>query len=244
MHDDVNSRTCFFLSESEWEVGLRFLFFPKLFFFFSPQNKEILPVVNSSAFELSNCFWVITLRQVECIWYVQYRIMTAVQEGKSSIWQAVNISLWKQNNHLSIVRGSMVRGNLHHKNFTQYRKLLAMRKKKKVCFFSWVLISWCELSVWMFLTSVYAKTISWFFILFFSPGETVGSASRVLQSPLQFAFQKRPQSTLCFLIMFKIKNDKDNIHTLLRMGSSPQLFLVFFFFFFALLKGSFPTQFV
>lgn len=42
------------------------------------------------------CFWVLALRQVKCIRYVQYRIMIGVQKGKSSIWQAVNISLWKK----------------------------------------------------------------------------------------------------------------------------------------------------
>lgn len=105
---------------------------------------------------------------------------------------------------LSIVRGSMVRRNSSSQNVTRYRKLLAMRKKLCIFFFlfSLVLISLCELSVWMnaFLTSVTCcqmLSISWFsFEFIFSPGEIVGSAPRVPQSPLRFAFQKATENSV------------------------------------------------
>lgn len=149
------------------------------------------------------------------------------------------------------MRGSMVRRNLHHKISHNIEKLLAMRKN--VCFFfsfSRASISLGELSVWTnaFLTSVYAKTCPFhglfvFFRCIFSPGETAGSTSGPSGSSavcLSEAHREFCVSSRCP----KINNGKDNIHTVLRMGSSPQLFLCFLYFCFALLKGSFPTQFV
>lgn len=139
---------------------------------------------------------------------------------------------------LSIVRGSIVRRNLHHKISHNIENYLQWEKKIFFSSFSWELISLCELSVWRmtYLTSVYAKSCPFHgfvfsFDFFFSPGETVGSEHQVPQSPLKFATE-----TSVFP-----HHSKDSIHSLMRIVLSPQLFHVFFFF--ALLKGSFPTQF-
>lgn len=61
---------------------------------------------------------------------------------------------------LSIVRGSIVRRNLHHKISHNIENYLQWEKKIFFSSFSWELISLCELSVWRmtYLTSVYAKS--------------------------------------------------------------------------------------
>lgn len=129
-------------------------------------------------------------------------------------------------------------------NFTQYRKLLAMRKK---CFFSfsWVLISLCESSVWMnvFSTSVYAKGCPFhgFFIYFLSwgnswectPGPSVSSAVCLSEGHRGLCV-----SSWCP----KLKRQRQYPH-LVEVGLVSST-LPCFLFFFALLKGSFPTQFV
>lgn len=118
---------------------------------------------------------------------------------------------------LSIVRGSMVRrsssSQISH-NIENY-----LRWEKKVCFFSlffsfsWVLISPCELWVWMnvFLTSVYAKCCPFhgFLIYFLSWGNSWECASGPSVSSAVCLSEGHRE--LCFLL--KLKRCKDNIHT-------------------------------
>lgn len=186
------------------------------------------------------------LWQVKCIWYVQYRITAGVQKWEVSIWQAVNI--WGSKIKQTFVYSERKHGKRESssQNFTQNRKLLAMRKKETFFSFSWMLISQYELSVWMnvFLTSVYATSCPFnvFFIYFLS----WGNRWECTWGPVVFSAVclSEGHRDLCVSSWCpKMKNDKDNMHTLLRMALSLQLFLVFFsLFFFALLKGSFSTQ--
>ena len=206
----------------------------------------LLVVLYSSAFELSHCFGVITLWQVKCIWYVQYRIMTVVREGKSSIWQAVNISLWKQNNHLSIVRGSMVRGNLHHKISHNIENYLQWEKKKKVFLFleCWFHGVNCQSECfWHQSMPKPSHGFFNFFILFYFS---------VLVKQLGVQVESFSSSAVCHRVhcvsswCSKLKTTK-TISTPCwgwpRLLNSSLFSLFFFPFFFALLKGSFPTQF-
>lgn len=159
-------------------------------------------MVSSSAPELIdyNCFWVIALWQVKCIWYVQYRIMIGVQKGKSSIWQAVSISLWKKKKetcHFVYSERKHGETGSSSQNFTQYRKLLAMRKKSFLfleCGFHGV--NWQ--SEWMCFWHQFMPNIVhfMFFLFIFFPGKTVGSARWVPQSLLQFAFQKATENSV------------------------------------------------
>lgn len=250
---DANSRTCFFFSESMWDVGL-LLFFFSLSFFFHKIRKETDGCNNwNPPCSQFFCFWTELLFLSLHVMAGQVHLICTVQDhdcgARREEFYLAGCEYFTVETKNSFVYSERKHGERESssQNFTQYRKLLAMRKKKFFVFFSWVLISRCELSVLMnmFLTSVYAKSCPFHgFLFYFSLlvkqlGVQVGSFSLLCSLPF-----KRPQSTLCFLVMFKIKNDKDNIHTLLRMALSPQLFLVFFFFFFALLKGNFPTQFV
>ena len=149
------------------------------------------------------------------------------------------------------MRGSMVRRNLHHKISHNIEKLLAMRKNVFVFFFLFrerrfhsVSCQSERMRFWhQSMPKLVHFMVCFFFRCIFSPGETAGSTSGPSGSSavcLSEAHREFCVSSWCP----KINNGKDNIHTVLRMGSSPQLFLCFLYFCFALLKGSFPTQFV
>lgn len=226
------------------------------FFFFLKKRGQKLMADNKvhppcgqflcSSTHQSQCLWVVTLWQVKCIWYVQYRIMIGVRKGKSSIWQAVSSSPWKKKTNLlflSIVRGSMAWGNLHHKNSHNIENYLQWEKKMFFFFsFSWVLVPLCELSVWM---NQSVPNVFFLILFFFS----CGNSWKCMTGPSvsSAVCLSEGHRELCFLVMSKNLNDKDDIHTVLRTSShllNPSLFSFFFvlcFFFVALLKGSFPT---
>lgn len=170
--------------------------------------------------------------------------MIGVQKGKSSIWQAVNSSLWKKKTNLlflSIVRGSMAWGNLHHKNSHNIENYLQWEKKYFFFFFFLSVGS----TVWIVSLneSVYAERpfLDSFFSLLWKQLEVHdGSLSLLGSSPF-----RRPQRALFPHDVQKFKRQRRYPH---RVEDVLTSFLVFFFFvlcffFFALLKGSFPTQF-
>lgn len=169
-------------------------------------------------------FWVITLWQVKCIWYVQYRIMIRVQKRGRVLFG----KLWKKkknkNNKNKLVilsKGSMVRRNLHHKISHKIENYLQW---ENVSLSEVLLCVNCQFDRMCGLTSVYAKCPfhDFFFLLhvFFVRGKQVGVRVGTLSLLCSSPF-RRPQRTLCFLMMSKIKNSKDNIHASLRMASSP-----------------------
>lgn len=140
------------------------------------QENKLKPTafaISSSAPELFNYnsyLWVIVLWQVMCIWYVQYRIMIGVQN--TSIWQAVR----KKTLKFSLVRGSMVRGSLHHKishnieNYLQWDFFFSFFFSVDFTVYQsdW---KWFWHCLWQKLSS------SLFYIIFL--GETVGCTHRI-----------------------------------------------------------------
>ena len=155
--------------------------------------------------------------------------------GKSSIWQAVNISPWKKNKwktketRLSW-EGSMVRGKSPSQNFTQYRKITCNERIFFffLCFlFSWLLIS---LNEGCFDINVKSCPFSWLFLsIVFS---LLGKQVEVHVGSL--ALLRSEATENCFLTMSqKLKTTK-------TVSSSPRLleddflnsslFLFFFFF--------------
>lgn len=203
---DANSRTCFFFSESMWDVGL-LLFFFSLSFFFHKIRKETDGCNNwNPPCSQFFCFWTELLFLSLHVMAGQVHLICTVQDhdcgARREEFYLAGCEYFTVETKNSFVYSERKHGERESssQNFTQYRKLLAMRKKKVFCFFFlsvdftvWIV----SLNEYVFDISLCQKlSISWFFILFFSPGETVGSASRVLQSPLQFAFQKATEYTV------------------------------------------------
>lgn len=112
--------------------------------------------------------------------------------------------------------------------FTQYRKLLAMRKKN-VFFFFLFLECWfhcvnCQ-SEWI---SLCQTSFSWFFFFF-----SCGNSWKCMTGPSvsSAVCLSEGHRELRFLMMSKNLNDKDDIHTVLRTSShllNPSLFSFFF----------------
>lgn len=175
-----------------------------------------LPVVSSSTETVSESFCRVAAGQVHLICTVQDHDRGAKKNKNGRVLFG---KLWKkeQTNSfiLSIVRGSMVRWNLHHKishnieNYLQWGK-----KKKKKCLFleCWFHCVNCQFDRmrFFFSTSVYAKSCPFhglkkkkkeevFSLLGKQVGVNAGSLSLLCSLPF-----RRPQRTLRFLIMSKI----------------------------------------
>lgn len=115
----------------------------------------------------------------------------------------------------SIVRGSMVRRNLHHKISHNIENYLQWEKGFFFFFLSVDFTVWIvSLNECVFRHQSMPKVVHFMVFYFFSlPGKQLGVHAGSLSLLCSLPF-RRPQRTLCFLMMSKIKNGKDNIHTL------------------------------
>lgn len=147
--------------------------------------------------------------------------------------------LWgKKTLKFSLVRGSMVRGSLHHKishnieNYLQWDFFFPFSSVLISLFISLIesgfdIVCGKSCLVHSFISSFPGKQL----------GVHIGSPSLLHTLPFW-----NHREFLCFWTMSKIKNKNKKTKSRPCREQSPQLFLVFFFV--ALLKGSFPTQFI